>query len=58
MLFDVTFDMTDKYRKKRKFSKTPSVFKIPEEPLEERPGLQRITYSAIFDVTNRQKLIK
>ena len=31
---------------------------MPEKPLKERPGLQRITYSAIFDLGCDKKLIK
>ena len=59
LLFDAAFGMSEAYLKKKKqFKKRNLVYKIPENPLNERPGLQRITYSASCDAGGYKKLIK
>ena len=59
MLFDVSFQQTNIYKKKKKeYWKKNLTYKIPEMPLNERPGLQRIAYSAIYDFLGEQNLIK
>ena len=52
MLFDIAFNESKQYKYKKRDNPN---YRILVEPLNERPGLDRIIYSTIYDPGNVQK---